>query len=154
MAKINYLPMLADLNTPLSEEQLAILEQQVESELPDPTIQSQFNLAWGLIKSEDKYDNKHGITILTEVYKTVPSRRRECLYYLAIGCYKIGEFQESKRYIDVLLSREPDNLQAIQLKEELETQIAKDGLIGVAIIGGLTAIGVGLAGLLVKHNRR
>ncbi|ODV84225.1 hypothetical protein CANARDRAFT_29381 [[Candida] arabinofermentans NRRL YB-2248] len=154
MGKLHYLPALGDLNTPLSEQQLAILEQQVEKEKPEPSIQSQFNFAWGLIKSSDKADNKQGINILTDIFKNVPSRRRECLYYLSMGCYKIGEFKESKRYVDALLVHEPENLQALQLKNEIDNEIAKDGLIGFAIISGLTAVGVGLAGAFIKHQSR
>ncbi|KAG7894924.1 hypothetical protein KL905_000161 [Ogataea polymorpha] len=154
MKKLNYLPALGDLNTPLPEEQLAVLEREVEEQRPEPTAQSLFNLGWALIKSNSKQDNREGVNILTELFKNVPARRRECLYYLAAGCYKIGELKESKRYIDALILHEPDNLQAVNLKKEIESEISKDGLIGFAVLGGLTALGVGIASALIKTQSR
>ncbi|CDK28067.1 unnamed protein product [Kuraishia capsulata CBS 1993] len=138
----------------LSEQQLAVLEQQVKSEEPNPSIQSQFNYAWALIKSFDREDNKHGIDILTDIFKNVPKRRRECLYYLSLGCYKIDELQDSKRYIEALLSHEPDNLQAIRLKKAVEDKLSKDGLIGVAILGGAVAIGAAALTTILSLGRK
>ncbi|KAH3665606.1 hypothetical protein OGAPHI_003794 [Ogataea philodendri] len=154
MKRLNYLPALGDLNTPLPQEQLAVLEREVEDEKPEPTAQSLFNLAWALIKSNSKRDNKEGVNILTDLFKSVPARRRECLYYLAAGCYKIGELKESKRYIDALILHEPDNLQAVNLKKEIESEISKDGLIGLAVVSGLTAIGVGIASAIIKTQSK
>ncbi|QPG74363.1 hypothetical protein FOA43_001690 [Brettanomyces nanus] len=153
MPKFSYLPNLQDAFTPLSEPQLAILERQVDSEQPDPTVQSLFNYAWGLVKSEDKDDNKQGIEILTSIFKKEPARRRECLYYLSVGCYKIAEYRESERYINVLLEHEPDNLQAKSLKNEIGNELAKNSLIGFAILSGVTAASVGLASILFRRKR-
>ena len=50
-------------------------------------------------------------------------RRRECLFYLAIGNYKIGEFRSGLKYINELLALEPNNRQAIELKEKIESKI-------------------------------
>lgn len=154
MPKFNYLPNLGDAFTPLSDEQLNILKEQVESEQPDPTVQSQFNYAWGLVKSDDKADNKQGIDILTSIFKNAPKRRRECLYYLAVGCYKIGETQESERYLDVLLQHEPENRQALALKKEINSDFSTNSMIGLALLSGITAAGVGIASLMMRQRRR
>lgn len=34
----------------------------------------------------------------TEIYRAEPTRRRECLYYLALGQYKLGNYEEAKRF--------------------------------------------------------
>jgi fission 1 protein len=34
----------------------------------------------------------------TDIYREEPSRRRECLYYLGLGNYKLGNFDEARRY--------------------------------------------------------
>lgn len=122
------------LNSPLSEQQLAILERQVESEKPEPSVQSQFNYAWGLLKSDDEDDNKQGINILTDIFKNIPARRRECLYYLTIGCFKIGEYEDAKRYVEALLIHEPDNHQAIQLKMAIENKISKGMFVLISLL--------------------
>lgn len=33
-----------------------------------------------------------------EIYRSEPTRRRECLYYLALGHYKMGNFDEAKSF--------------------------------------------------------
>lgn len=88
-------------------------------------MQSRFNYAWGLIKSNKVDDQRLGVKILTDVFKDSPQRRRECLYYLAIGTYKLGDYSDSRRYADALIQHEPENSQAIALKKMVEDQIAK-----------------------------
>lgn len=39
-----------------------------------------------------------GAYIQIEIYRNEPSRRRECLYYLAVGQYKMGNYEEAKRF--------------------------------------------------------
>eukprot|EP01137_Pigoraptor_chileana_P037094 Opistho-2@33675 len=53
-----------------------------------------------------------------------------------------------KNFLEGLLSLEPHNRQAISLKKKVEVHITKDGLIGLAIIGGVAAV-AGLVGALV-----
>lgn len=33
-----------------------------------------------------------------EIYRSDPPRRRECLYYLSLGHYKMGNFEEARRF--------------------------------------------------------
>lgn len=40
-----------------------------------------------------------------DIYRAEPSRRRECLYYLALGHYKMGNYEEAKNFNGALLSR-------------------------------------------------
>jgi hypothetical protein len=35
-----------------------------------------------------------------------PERRRECLYYLALGNFKLGNYGEARRYNDLLLEKD------------------------------------------------
>lgn len=60
-----------------------------------------------------------------EIYKESPGRRRECLYYLALGQYKLGHYQEARRYNDSLLDKEPRNMQALSLKALIDDRVAK-----------------------------
>ncbi|KAH3679185.1 hypothetical protein WICMUC_001196 [Wickerhamomyces mucosus] len=139
--------------SPLAPAQLEILRQQVLSEGDLVSVQSKFNYAWGLIKSSKVDDQRLGVKILTDVFKDSPQRRRECLYYLAIGTYKLGDYSDSRRYADALVQHEPDNHQATLLKKMVEDKIAKDGLIGIALISSVIAAGAtGLAFLLKKKR--
>lgn len=33
-----------------------------------------------------------------ELYREEPTRRRECLYYLALGYYKMGNFDDARKF--------------------------------------------------------
>lgn len=151
--KFTALPDPTEVFIPLTEEQLAILEAQVESEQPVATVQSQFNFGWGLMKSKDEEDVKQGINMVTDIFKTVPTRRIECVYYLSLACYKIKEYREATRYVDVLLMHEPENRQAKQLKKMIDTELAKDSLIGFALVSSAVAAGVGIASYLFKRKK-
>ena len=49
---------------------------------------------------------------------------------------------------------EPANLQAGSLKELIDEKVAKEGLVGVAIVGGI-AVAAGIVGsFLLKGSRR
>lgn len=62
---------------------------------------------------------------MIEIYKESANRRRECLYYLALGQYKLGHYNEARRFNDVLLEREPRNMQALSLKSLIDDRVAR-----------------------------
>lgn len=155
MTKIDFLPTLQDANEALLPEQLEILRQQVVAEGGDASsIQSKFNYAWALVKSQDINNERLGIKILTDIYKEAPSRRRECLYYLTIGCYKVGEYTMSKRYVDTLYENEPNSQQILALKDMVETKIQNETWKGLAIASGVVAGAVTLASYLMRSRKR
>lgn len=144
---------LEEADNSLSTQQLEILRLQVESEKPDPSPQSQFNYGWGLIKSSDSKRQRQGLDILGTVYRDAPMMRRESLYYLALGSYKVGDYSNARRYAETLLQKEPDNSQVKDLKEMIEDKVTQEGLIGIGIAGGILAVGVGLLGALLRKKR-
>ncbi|CAO1619751.1 unnamed protein product [Jaminaea pallidilutea] len=149
------LPYAADAETPLTPAELSVLEAQYQKELASghASTQSRFNLAWGLVKSRSRDDTARGIGLLTEIYRSDPPRRRECLYYLSLGHFKIGNFDEAKRFNALLIEREPNNLQAQSLQELIEKGVAREGYIGMALMGGAAALGsVVLAGLMRRRR--
>lgn len=91
--------------------------------------------------------------LLSEIFRASPDRRRECLYYLALGHYKLGNYSEARRYNDLLLDLEPGNLQAGSLRGLVEERVQREGLVGVAIVGGL-AVAAGVVGGLIMRGRR
>lgn len=108
----------------------------------------------GLIKSTQRSEQQEGVRLLSEIFRNSPERRRECLYYLALGNYKLGNYAEARRYNELLLDLEPANLQAGSLKTLIDDRVAKEGLMGVAIVGGI-AVAAGVVGsLLIRSSRR
>ncbi|AQZ14495.1 FIS1 (YIL065C) [Zygosaccharomyces parabailii] len=155
MPKINFLPTLQDSFEPLLPQQVEILRQQFLSEGGETaSIQSRFNYAWGLIKSVDADDQRLGIKLLTDIYKESPQRRRECLYYLTIGCYKVGEYSMAKRYVDTLLQHEPANQQIKALQSMVEDKIQRETVKGVAVATGVVAGVAAVAAFLFRGRKK
>lgn len=102
----------------------------------------------GLIKSTTRQDQQEGVRLLSDIFRTAPERRRECLYYLALGNYKLGNYAEARRYNDLLLDKEPANMQAASLRSLIDDRVAKEGLMGVAILSGV-AIAAGVVGGMI-----
>lgn len=107
----------------------------------------------GLIKSNQRPDQQLGVQLLSDIFKTTPERRRECLYYLALGNYKLGNYAEARRYNELLLDKEPGNLQSQSLQSLIEDKVSKEGLMGLAIAGGI-AVAAGVIGGMVMRNAR
>ncbi|CAG8499183.1 3401_t:CDS:2, partial [Acaulospora colombiana] len=120
---VSDLPYAADAELPVSVEELGVLKRQFEIEGAEVTTQTKFNYAWGLIKSKRKPDQKYGVQLLAEIFQDSPERRRECLYYLALGHFKLGEYTNAKQFNNQLLEREPTNLQAQSLKKLIEDKL-------------------------------
>ncbi|MCJ1313457.1 mitochondrial membrane protein [Agyrium rufum] len=148
------LPYAADAESPLKPEELQVLRAQYDKEGHFVGVQTKFNYAWGLIKVNNRSEQQEGVRLLSEIFRNVPERRRECLYYLGLGNYKLGNYAEARRYNDLLLDHEPGNLQAASLRGLIDDKVSKEGLMGVAILGGV-AIAAGVVGsILFKGAQR
>lgn len=108
----------------------------------------------GLVKSTRRDDQQLGVVLLSEIFRTSPERRRECLYYLALGNFKLGNYAEARRYNDLLLEKEPANLQASNLRTLIDDKVAKEGLVGVAIVSGLAVAAGVIGGVLMRNMGR
>ncbi|KAJ5773378.1 Tetratricopeptide-like helical [Penicillium paradoxum] len=148
------LPYAADAESPLKPAELQVLRAQYEKEGDYVGIQTKFNYAWGLIKSNVRSEQQEGVRLLSEIFRGAPERRRECLYYLALGNFKLGNYGEARRYNDLLLEKEPANLQAASLGALIDDKVAKEGMVGVAIVGGLAVVAGVVGSLLLKGARR
>lgn len=167
------LPDAADAESALKPAELQVLRAQYEKEGEYVSLQTKFNYAWvcptsflnrtphhvsymsqGLIKSSSRIEQQEGVRLLSDIFRQSPDRRRECLYYLALGNYKLGNYAEAKRYNDSLLDIEAGNLQAQSLSQLIEDKVAKEGLVGVAIVGGLAVAAGVVGGLLFKGAQR
>ena len=131
-----------------------MLRAQYEKEGEYVGLQTQFNYAWGLIKSTSRNEQQEGVRLLSDIFRNSRERRRECLYYLALGNYKLGNYAEARRYNDLLLEREPMNMQAADLRRLIDDKVAKEGLMGVAIISGVAVAAGVIGGILFRGRRR
>ncbi|KAI1333083.1 mitochondria fission 1 protein [Xylariaceae sp. FL0255] len=148
------LPHAVDAETPLRDDELQVLRAQYEKEGDMVGVQTKFNYAWGLVKSNSRNNQQTGVRLLSEIFRVAPERRRECLYYLALGNYKLGNYAESRRYNDLLLEKEPANLQAADLRRLIDDKVTREGLMGVAIISGVAIAAGVVGGILFRGKRR
>ncbi|KAI0821550.1 mitochondrial fission 1 protein [Irpex lacteus] len=150
------LPYAADAEVSLSYDELEVLRTQYSKEQAQGhvTIQTKFNYAWGLVKSPLREHQVEGVRILQEIYRAEPARRRECLYYLALGYYKLGNYEEANRFNALLLDKEPTNLQAQSLASLIDKKVTRDGYIGMAMVGGVAAVSALVAAALIRRAKR
>ncbi|KAK1221045.1 mitochondrial membrane protein [Marasmius sp. AFHP31] len=168
------LPYAADAEDSLSFDNLEVLRLQYERESLQAhvTVQTKFNYAWGLVKSPLREHQVEGVKLLqgpspplspnekitnlaAELYRSEPKRRRECLYYLALGHYKMGNYEEARKFNELLLEKEPTNLQAISLAQLIEKGVTKEGYVGMALVGGAAALGaLAMASLIRRATRK
>ncbi|KAL1935920.1 hypothetical protein VTP01DRAFT_54 [Rhizomucor pusillus] len=151
--KSEAIPMAQEADIPLSAAELEVIRKQYLKEGEYVTIQTKFNYAWGLIRSTDPEQIELGIQLLTEIYMDSPERRRECLYYLAIGHYKISNFAEARRFNRELIRLEPRNEQALDLDRRIDEKVSREGAIGLAIVSGIVAVGAALVAAIVKRSK-
>jgi len=150
------LPYAADAEESLSYDELQVLRRQYEKEVAQShvTIQSTFNYAWGLVKSPAKDDQVEGVRLLGDIYRNEPTRRRECLYYLALGHYKLSNYEQARRFNNLLLEKEPTNLQAQSLASLIDKKVTQEGYIGMAIAGGVAALGTLVLASVIRRAHK
>lgn len=67
----------------------------------------------------------------------------------------MGNFDEARRFNGLLLEKEPTNMQALSLSQLIEKGVAREGYIGMALVGGAAAVGtILLAGLIRRAARK
>ncbi|XP_070998270.1 mitochondrial fission 1 protein-like [Oncorhynchus clarkii lewisi] len=89
--------------------------EKYSTELAEDT---KFEYAWCLIRSNFPDDINKGIVLLDElVHKGTKDDQRDYLFYLAIGNYKLKEYERGLKSIRILLKNEPGNTQALDLEK-------------------------------------
>ncbi|XP_023145567.1 mitochondrial fission 1 protein [Amphiprion ocellaris] len=139
--------MEAVLSDVVAPEDLIKFEKKYKNEQVKGAVskETKFEYAWCLIRSKYSEDIKKGIVLLEElVQKASKDDSRDFLFYLAVANYRLKEYEKALKYIRTLLRNEPGNKQALELEKLIDKALKKDGLVGMAIVGG---IGLGVAGL-------
>jgi hypothetical protein len=119
-------------------------------------------LCWGLIHSDDKQNILQGLGLLDDLEKSQFSSS-ELDYIRALGEHRLGHFTQSLAYLNKLLQDDPCNTQYLDLKKKNQNDLkkgivrpsiywCKDGIIGMALVGGVAAAAVGLAMALFRKS--
>ncbi|KAL8595939.1 hypothetical protein ACOMHN_018251 [Nucella lapillus] len=117
---------------------------------------TQFDYAWCLIRSRYQEDMKKGIAYLEDLLKSASDEtaKRDYLFYVAVGFTRLKEYERALKYIDAVTRIEPRNHQAHNLHSYIKKKMEKDGLMGMAIVGGAALALGGLIGLGVATLKK
>ncbi|ELT98945.1 hypothetical protein CAPTEDRAFT_165888 [Capitella teleta] len=122
-----------------------------------PSATAQFEYAWCLVRSQSPSDLRKGTLLLQELFhKTADeTAKRDYLFYLAVGHTRLKEYEKALKYAKAIQQVEPGNHQAREMTAYIEKKMKKEGLIGMAIVGGAAAVAFGaLAGLGVALAKK
>eukprot|EP00177_Eucheuma_denticulatum_P001517 GFKZ01002721.1.p1 GENE.GFKZ01002721.1~~GFKZ01002721.1.p1 ORF type:complete len:195 (+),score=23.33 GFKZ01002721.1:147-731(+) len=133
-----------DLSAELDRFEEIYMKECMKSR-PDPT--AKFNYAWALIRSKERSNIKKGVIMMQGLLEDRYSDR-DCLYYMALGYYRLDDVVSSRKCLDKLLKIAPNCRQAISLMDIVEDKITKDGVIGISIVSGIAVVGGLLAAAL------
>ncbi|XP_067143313.1 mitochondrial fission 1 protein [Centruroides vittatus] len=119
------------------------------------TSKIKFEYAWCLTRSRYPADIRRGVILLEDLFNNGDEQaKRDYLYYLAVGNTKLKEYNKASSYIKAFLSVEPTNRQAQELQKLIKDRMRKEGLMGMAIVGGAALALGGLVGLGVAMSRK
>ncbi|KAM9609507.1 mitochondrial fission 1 protein isoform 1-T1 [Morphnus guianensis] len=140
----------------VSVEDLMALERRFAEQRRGGAVsrRCQFEYAWGLVRSPYGNDVARGVALLQELMpKGTKEEQRDYTFYLALGNYRLKEYERALAHVERLLGAEPHNSQGLRLQRLIRQRMRRDGLLGAAIVGGV-ALGVaGLLGLAISRAR-
>eukprot|EP01122_Echinamoeba_exundans_P015250 TRINITY_DN7155_c0_g1_i1.p1 TRINITY_DN7155_c0_g1~~TRINITY_DN7155_c0_g1_i1.p1 ORF type:complete len:181 (-),score=35.37 TRINITY_DN7155_c0_g1_i1:107-619(-) len=124
----------------------------------DPSVDATFSYAVALVRVKHEKMIEKGIKLLQNVLTKQLNKnkdiQRDCLYYIAYAYFRLEDYQEARKYITLAIRVEPNNHQALALESLIKDRITKEGLLGVAIVGGVVAAVGAVALLTVKGLSR
>ncbi|PSN42819.1 Mitochondrial fission 1 protein [Blattella germanica] len=138
------------LDEVVSSEDLKTYERVYHEQLnrSQVTQKAQFEYAWCLVRSKYPADIRKGIILLEELYQNSNSEgRRDYIYYLAIGNARLKEYTKALHFVRAFLQIEPGNQQVQNLETLIKKRMEKEGLLGMAMAGGVVLAIGGLVGL-------
>ncbi|XBW37545.1 hypothetical protein QEN19_003125 [Hanseniaspora menglaensis] len=149
---------LQELNTPLSVQQFSLFEKLYNDDSTNKQLQ--FNYAWALIKSDSKELQMKGVRFLSTIFKSSPDKRKECLYFMSLGNYKLKNYELALKYLDALILAEQEiGNKDLNKLDELKLRIHDDikrttgnALIGIGIGVSVMAVGISLVNKFWGNN--
>ncbi|XP_013782287.1 mitochondrial fission 1 protein-like [Limulus polyphemus] len=147
-------PLLEDYVSP---DDLKKFEELYHNQLKhgNLTSKTQFEYAWCLIRSHYPADIRRGVVLLEDLFTHGDDNaKRDYLFYLGVGNTKLKEYNTALRYVKNFLSVEPANRQAQELEAYIKSRMRKEGLMGMAIVGGAAIALGGLVGLGVALSKK
>eukprot|EP00188_Purpureofilum_apyrenoidigerum_P002702 Plantae.Rhodophyta-Purpureofilum_apyrenoidigerum.ctg2768.p1 GENE.Plantae.Rhodophyta-Purpureofilum_apyrenoidigerum.ctg2768~~Plantae.Rhodophyta-Purpureofilum_apyrenoidigerum.ctg2768.p1 ORF type:complete len:216 (+),score=42.24 Plantae.Rhodophyta-Purpureofilum_apyrenoidigerum.ctg2768:40-648(+) len=116
-----------------------------------PAPEAKFNYAWALVRSQNRDRIRKGIAMLRGLSEDRYCED-DCLYYCAVGHYRLDNLLDSRRCLEALLKIRPNCRPAISLLDVVEDRIVQDGTAGIAITGAFLAAAVAFTTVLFRQK--
>eukprot|EP00118_Oscarella_pearsei_P025984 m.309161 g.309161 ORF g.309161 m.309161 type:complete len:149 (+) comp45660_c0_seq1:48-494(+) len=117
------------------------------------TDSTKFSYAWALIRSRYKEDINKGIRLMENLCKK-GTDQRDFLFYIAVAYYRLEEYSKALPYVQRILATEPNNKQAGELEKIIKKKIHREGLMGLAVVGGGVAVAAAAFGAIIAFARK
>ena len=123
------------------------------NEINSKVIQT-YRLNYGVVLafSGDRQNNYRGIQLLSEQLDLSPLYASECLLYMAIAKYNLGEYRDARMLCEDLLKREPTRTSASNLYELIRTKVKEDGRAGLGLIVSVIVFAAIFSKLFITRN--
>ncbi|XP_055376638.1 mitochondrial fission 1 protein-like [Condylostylus longicornis] len=137
------------LHSYISQKDLEKFEKNYNKELGENILQptTQFEYAWGLIRSFYTSDIEKGIKLLEELVERNSDRLRDYIYYLAVGYARLKQYFMALNFCQEFLKIEPNNRQVCTLQECIKEKLKDKTINGIAKVGKATLIIGGIVGV-------
>ena len=124
-----------------------------EGAAPDPALA--FSYALALTLAPQRADKFAGVALLEGLIdaSVSPQTTGDCLYFIAVAQYKLGEFRASRLAAERLLRRDPDHGKAAALHALVRARVERDGPRGLAWAAGV-ALAAAVVGTYLLRSRR
>ena len=115
----------------------------------DALDQSRFRLLWALSHSGRPGDNSRALHLLSDesIRWGAGVSTRDRRYLAAVAAYNAGDYLRARELASATLAADPECRQAASIKTASEDRIAKDGLVGLGLVGAGIAIIGGIAAI-------
>jgi len=99
------------------------------------------------VHSRDKSDVQRGLEFVDALLSSEGTEQRELLYLKGVGQFRSYHHVAARATLKEAIDKFPDFRQAESLLDAVESEIVKDGMVGVgigaAIVGVIAAVAVG-----------
>ncbi|XP_067833546.1 mitochondrial fission 1 protein, partial [Heptranchias perlo] len=103
-------------------------ERKYNTELKQGSLSrgTQFEYAWCLIRSKYSADISKGVVILEDLYPVASKEeQRDYIFYLAVGNYRLKEYERALKFIRKMLKNEPNNQQGLELERLIDKKMQR-----------------------------
>ncbi|KAM9258049.1 LOW QUALITY PROTEIN: mitochondrial fission 1 protein, partial [Morus bassanus] len=111
----------------VSVEDLMALERRYAEERRGGAVsrRCQFEYAWGLVRSPYGHDVARGVALLQELTKGTKEEQRDYIFYLALGNYRLKEYERGAGPRGSAAGAEPHNSQGLRLRRLIHDRMRR-----------------------------